>query len=183
MTEASFPFLPPARPSSAGQGATTGQGAARPQTVTSSNTLAAVRSVRLPAHLGVLIGLSAGTYALSLAAVTGLQSSSEAHIGADRARALAVIGAVQQDHTVLEQRLQAAGAAYQTAADAYAATGAGFTEMQARLTDLAAAVTAINGSAASLPSGVKLPAVSRSVAGAAGAAAPVVHATTTASGA
>lgn len=136
--------------------------------------------LRLPAHLGVFMGLSAGAYALSLAGITALQSSSEAALAADRAPALAVIEAAQRDHGALEARIQSARQAYEAAAAAYAATGAGFADMEARLKDLATAMTQLNGSAATLPSGVKLPSVSRS---AGAAAAPAVQATTTASGA
>lgn len=136
--------------------------------------------LRLPAHVGVFMGLSAGAYALSLAGVTALQSSSEAALAADRAPALAVIEAAQRDHAALEARITSARRAYEAAAAAYAATGAGFADMEARLKDLATAMTELNGSAATLPSGVKLPSVSRS---AGAAAAPAVQATTTASGA
>ena len=126
------------------------------------------------------MGLSAGAYALSLAGVTALQSSSEAALAADRAPALAVIEAAQRDHGALEARLESARSAYEAAAAAYASTGAGFADMEARLKDLAKAMTELNGSAATLPSGVKLPSVSRSAGSA--AAAPPVQATTTASG-
>ncbi len=136
-------------------------------------------SLGVPGHVGVILGLSTGAYALSLALVSGLQASSEAAIAAQRAPALATIAAVDRSQTKLEGDLARAQTAYESAAAAYAATGTGFQAMESSLGDLAAAVAAVNGAAASMPATVKLPAVSRSVTN---VAAPVVHATTAASG-
>lgn len=141
---------------------------------------AGFRRFPVPAHVAVLMGLSAGAYALSLAAVTGLQSTTEAGLAVDRAPAIAAIDAARRAHGELERRLEATRRAYEAAAAAYASTGDGFVAMEARLAELAGVVTEINGSAASLPTSVKLPAVTRTVSA---GAAPVVHATTTASGA
>ena len=142
-------------------------------------TLPALPSIAVPAHIGVLLGLSTGAYALSLAFVSGLQASSEAAIAAQRAPALATIDALDRGHTRLEADLLAARSAYEAAAAAYAASGAGFQDLEARLADLATVVAEVNGTAASMPTTVKLPSVSRSVSG---ATAPAVHATTGASG-
>ena len=136
-------------------------------------------SLGVPAHIGVMLGLSTGAYALSLALVSGLQASSEAALAAERAPALATIDAVDRSYVRLEADVQAARTAYEAAAAAYAETGTGFQDMEARLKDLAAAVAEVNGTAASMPTSIKLPSVSRSVSG---AVAPVVHATTGASG-
>lgn len=141
--------------------------------------LPAMPSLRVPAHIGVLLGLSTGAYALSLALVSGLQASSEAAIAAQRAPALATIGALDRGYASLEADLRAARSAYQAAAGTYAATGSGFQTMEARLADLAAAVGQVNGSAAAMPATVRLPSVSQAVSG---AAAPAVQATTGASG-
>lgn len=148
------------------------QSAARP-------AFAGLRTLGVPAHVGVIMGLSAGAYALSLAAVTGLQSSTEAGLAADRAPAIAEIDVLQRDHLELERRLESAKNAYQEAAAAYSSTGDGFAAMEAKLGNLATLMTEINGTAASLPTSVRLPAVSRNVSG---GSAPAVHATTTASG-
>lgn len=142
-------------------------------------TLPSLPSVGVPAHVAVLLGLSTGAYALSLALVSGLQATSDVAVAAQRAPALATIDSVDRGYARLEADLQAARAAYEASAAAYAATGTGFTDMEARLADLAKAVSAASGTAASMPSSVSLPSVSRSVSG---AAAPVVHATTAASG-
>jgi hypothetical protein len=150
-----------------------------PRTLDTGRTTLGLRSIRLPAHLGVLMGLSAGAYALCLAAVTGLQSLTESELAADRAPALETIRTVQQDHDRLEERLVAARSAYTAAAEAYRASGTGFAAMEARLSELSTLMTEINGTAAALPSSVKLPSVKKSVSG---GSAPAVHATTTASG-
>lgn len=150
-----------------------------PRTAMPSRAVAMVRSVRMPAHLGVLLGVAACGYALCLATVTGLQSSSEAQLAADRAPAIATIRIVQDNHARLEQRLGPARAAYAAAAEAYCVSGAGFATMEATLGELATLMTEINGTASSLPTSVKLPSVSRSVRG---GSVPAVHATTTASG-
>ena len=142
-------------------------------------TLPTLPSIGVPAHVGVLLGLSTGAYALSLAFVSGQQASSEALIAAQRAPALATIDAVDRGHTRLEADLKAARTAYEAAAATYAATGSGFQDLEARLADLADAVAKVNGTAASMPTSVRLPSVSRSVAA---APAPAVHATTRASG-
>ena len=64
---------------------------AYPRATESPRTISGLRSIRLPAHLGVLMGLSAGAYALFLAAVTGLQSLAESQLAADRAQATAAL--------------------------------------------------------------------------------------------
>ncbi len=136
-------------------------------------------SMAVPAHIGILLGLSTGAYALSLAFVSGLQTSAEAAVATERAPALATIDQLDRGHAQLERNLAAARSAYEGAAAAYAASGTAFTELEARLADLATAVAAVSGSAASMPTTVRLPSVSRSVRG---GSAPAVHATTGASG-
>lgn len=161
-----------------GRGPVTHEGFAAPA-ITAKPALAALRSVRVPAHVVVLMGLSAGAYAIAVAGVTGLQSRTESALAAARAPAIAAIETSQQEHARLEQRVEAARKAYEAAAAAYAATGNGLSTMESTLGDLVGVVTEINGSTASLPTSVKLPAISGSVSV---GAAPVIHATTTASG-
>lgn len=133
----------------------------------------------IPAHLGIILGLSTGAYALALAAVTGLQSTTEAATRLERAPTIAAIGELTAGHDRLTARLDAARAAYEAAAGAYAGAGLQVADLEARLNELAAAVTEVSGTAASLPSGVKLPPVSRTVSA---ISAPAVQATTGASG-
>jgi hypothetical protein len=135
--------------------------------------------VVIPAHLGIILGLSTGAYALTLAAVTGLQSSAEASTRLERARTIAAIGNLATGHDRLAARLDAARGAYEAAAGAYAGAGLEVADLEARLNALAVAVTEVSGTAASLPAGVKLPPVSRTVTS---VSAPAVQATTGASG-
>jgi hypothetical protein len=117
------------------------------------------RSISLPAHVGVLIGVSAGAYALSLAAVTGLQAGSERAIRAEREPVAAAIERLATQGGQLNARLEEARAAYEAAAARYAATGLGFQDVAARLADLTAAVSEVSDTAASLPTGVNRPTV------------------------
>lgn len=133
----------------------------------------------VPAHVGVLVGLSAGAYALTLAAVAGLQSSAEMAARAEQAPSVAAIEAMVGAHDALQVQLDRARAAYETAAGAYGSVGPEVAGLEARIADLSAAVADVSGTAASLPSSVKLPRVSRSVAV---APAPATQATTRASG-
>lgn len=133
----------------------------------------------VPAHVGVLVGLSTGAYALTLAAVTGFQSSAETASRAERAPTIAAIGEMVAARDSLQDRLDQARAAYEAAAGGYSSAGLEIAGLEARLAELAAAVTEVSGAASSLPSSVKLPRVSGSVAT---VRAPVIQATTGASG-
>jgi len=136
-------------------------------------------AISIPAHLGVILGLSAGAYALTLAAVTGLQSSAESATRLERAPTIAAIDAMAAGHDRLTARLDTARAAYEAAAGAYGDAGLQVADLESRLNALAAAVSEVSGTASSLPSGVRLPPVARSVTT---AAAPASQATTGASG-
>ncbi len=138
-----------------------------------------LRSVRTPPHIGILLGLSTGAYAMTLGGVTLLQSISEAALIADRTPAVAAIQILQQQHTVLDQRLARARSAYEQAAAAYASGGTDVATLEASLAELASAVSEIKGSAASLPTSFRLPAISTSVRA---IKAPAVHTNTAASG-
>jgi hypothetical protein len=129
--------------------------------------------------VGVLVGLSAGAYALTLAAVAGFQSQAETAARAEQAPALAAIEAMTASHDSLQRRLDQARAAYEATAGAYGSAGLEVANLDARLAELAASVGEVSGTASSLPSSVKLPRVAGSVAT---AKAPVVQATTGASG-
>lgn len=136
-------------------------------------------AMSIPAHLGVILGLSTGAYALALAAVTGLQSSAEAATRIERAPTIAAIDAMATDRDRLAARLDAARVAYEAAAGVYGDAGLQVVDLEARLNALAAAVSEVSGTASTLPSGVKLPPVSRSVTT---VVAPASQATTGASG-
>jgi hypothetical protein len=137
----------------------------------------------VPAHVGGLVGLATGAYSLTLAGITGLQSSSEVATRAARAPMVEAIGAMTTEHNGLQARLDRARVAYEATAGAYSDAGLAVAGLEASVADLAAAVAEVTGSASSLPSTVRLPAVSRSVTTVRAAAAPpATQATTGASG-
>jgi threonine dehydrogenase-like Zn-dependent dehydrogenase len=133
----------------------------------------------VPAHIGVLVGLSTGAYALTLAAVTAFQSSAETASRAERAPTIAAVGEMAAAHDGLQERLDQARAAYEAAAGAYSSAGLEVAGLEAKLAELAAAVTEVSGTASSLPSSVRLPRVAGTVTT---VKAPVTQATTSASG-
>ena len=134
---------------------------------------------RRPLHLGVFLGLSAGAYACSLAAVTAFQVQSEAVVAADRAPAARAIAELAAGHDALESRASIAGTAYGRASDAYDAVGRTLSDVEAQLADLAGVVGAVDGAAGALPDRVDLPRINRA---ATTVSRPTVHATTAASG-
>ena len=134
---------------------------------------------RRPYHVGVVLGLSAGVYAVSLAGVTALQSSSEQTLAAAQAPTVAALQVVAAGHDDLERRLADSGSAYQAAAADYQRAGDALGALESELDSLGMAVGKVTGVTSALPDRVALPSLPR-VPVAAGA--PAVHATTTASG-
>ena len=134
---------------------------------------------RRPFHLGVFLGLSAGAYAISLAAVTAFQAQSELVVAADRAPAARAIAELAAGHDTLESRASIAGQAYGRASVAYDAVGRTLSDVEVRLSDLAGVVGEVDGAANALPDRVALPRINRA---AATVSRPTVHATTAASG-
>ncbi len=138
------------------------------------------RSPRLPPHIAVLVGVSAGVYAASLAGVTAVQSETDAGLAEARAPYQAAAGAAAADHDRLEATLESALRRYDGLAERYRAAGDAMTDAEVGLDSLAERAAALTESAASLPTRFSLPAV-RSVPRAA-AAPPKTDATTRASG-
>lgn len=116
---------------------------------------------RRPLHVGVLLGLSAGAYAISLAGVTGLQSATDQATIAARQPALTALEAATAEHDRLEAELAAARASLGTAGDDYDQAAARVEDLQARLETLAAAVGALEGATMSLPTRIALPSAPR----------------------
>lgn len=143
--------------------------------------VAARRAVeaRRPYHVGVFLGLSAAAYAVSLAGVTALQSSSEQALAAAQAPSIAALQAVTAGHDDLERQLAAGGAAYEAAAGGYQRASDSLGSLEQELEGLSASVGKVTGVASALPNRVALPSLPKM---APIAAAPAVHATTTASG-
>jgi hypothetical protein len=135
--------------------------------------------MRRPIHLGIAVGVSASVYAVSLAAVTGLQSAQNAQIAADFAPAAAAVDRLDAVDSDLEARLEAASAAFDDSASAFSTVADQVPALEARLKDLAGTVSQIQGTSISIPSGGALPRVPK----AGGVVAkPPVHTTTSASG-
>ncbi|HSL33839.1 MAG TPA: hypothetical protein VK871_09340 [Candidatus Limnocylindrales bacterium] len=130
-------------------------------------------------HLAVFVGASAGLYAGSLACVAALQAASDRAVALERAPTEAAIVDLGAANDELEATVDRILASYEAAGERYDATVPRIADAEARLQDLAATVAEIEGAAANLPSRVSLPAVR---AAAPRAAAPTVHATTSASG-
>jgi hypothetical protein len=136
---------------------------------------------RRPVHVVVAVGVSAGVYAASLAAVTALQGSVDAQLAVDRAPSVAAVERVRAGNDSLERRLGELEAAYVTATGRYRAIAEGIAAHETALGALAAGVDAASGSAAALSvPQTRLPSVASSAVST--ATKPVVHACTTASG-
>lgn len=137
-----------------------------------------------PLHIGTFLGLSAGTYAVALAGVTGLQVATERDVAAARQPATAQVQLLAASHDKLDATIAAAGKTYERSAAAYAKMTSRLSALETRLNGLTGTVSALSGSTAALPTrvNISLPAVTRS-AGVVAAPAPATHATTGASGA
>jgi len=135
---------------------------------------------RRPVHLAVLVGASAGAYAISLAGVTALQSATDARVAADRGPASHAVDIVASGHDGLQASIDGAAGAFAVAADRYAAMTDRLAEMESSLDRLGQRVAKVTGAAGALPTRVSLPAVDRSTPPATRTKA--VHATTGASG-
>jgi hypothetical protein len=153
----------------------------RPRAATS--TPAARRNEALlttPARAAMLVGASAAVYAVSLAAVSGLQSSTDA---ARIARSQPWLEEVEESRAAndeLEAALLEASTEAQALGAAYEAAGRGIVTYEARLDALAALVAEVEGAAASLPSRIGLPKVT--VRGATRTTRPATTSTSGASG-
>jgi len=134
---------------------------------------------RRPAHLAVLLGASAGIYAVSLAGVTALQSATDRAVMDERAPLGAATSTLAGGHDAVETDLERAVRAYGTAVASYDQLGSRLDAMETSLDALAGTVSQVSGAAEALPGHVALPAVTRTVTT---RAAPVTHATTGASG-
>jgi hypothetical protein len=159
----------------------TAPGAGPSLTVVPSRALArpAARG-RRPVHVVVALGMTAGLYAVSLAAVTALQATADARVAADRAPTAGAVARLRDSHDALESRLTRLDDAYATAADRYTSVAAGISAHESALDALGEQVRTAVGSASKLavPS-ARLPGVSSTTAY---VSRPAVNACTTASG-
>jgi hypothetical protein len=114
----------------------------------------------MPARAGMLVGATAAVYAVSLAAVAGLQAMDDVETAALRQPYLDEVVAARATNDALETRLRDADSAARALAAAYGDTVEDVAAFQARLDSLAALVAEVEGSAAALPDRIRLPSVS-----------------------
>lgn len=114
----------------------------------------------MPARAGMLLGVSAAIYAVSLAGVSGLQAQGDAELIARRQPYLDTIARIRAANDDLEAGVMRAGAQAEALGRSYTATADTMSAQQARLEALAALVAEVKGSAAALPARISLPSVS-----------------------
>jgi hypothetical protein len=146
-----------------------------------------------PYHLGVALGLSAGIYAGSLAAVSMLQFEHDRDLIADRAPVRDAIELLGRNHDAMAASLDRAGAAYEGASARYAELATGLEALHADVVGLSDKLVTINKLAAIDASGLggavrrggsRLPTVARSISKSRSTSAPPAsNATTGSSGA
>jgi len=117
---------------------------------------------RLPVRVLTLAGVSTATYALSLAAVTALQSAAEAAVMADREPVASLIDDVSARNDRLAGQLDGLTATDGLLATSYESTTAAIGELETSLGELASTVARVDGAARALPAAVALPPVVRS---------------------
>lgn len=137
--------------------------------------------VRRPLHLAVLVGVSTGLYAGSLAGVTALQSVADRSVIADRAPAVIVADEASSRHDALVSGVDDATRRYQLLAARYADLGREIDDYEQALDELVATADAITGSIQDLPTRIRIPSVPAMPA-AGPRTQPATHATTGASG-
>jgi hypothetical protein len=124
-----------------------------------------VTEPRRPVHLAVVVGLSAGAYAVSLAGVTAFQSTSDRDLVAANGPAADAVQTLQSEHNPLDDRLAVAASTDDAPTTAYADISNQLAAMEKKLGKLAVEVRKVQGSAAWTPPpppAAKLPTVSRS---------------------
>lgn len=144
----------PTRPHVLPRPATPGVRAARPAVAKKEAIL------NTPTRAGMLIGASAAIYAVSLAAVSGLQYQSQAELAARNQPMLDAVSSTRAANDALEASIQAASVRLQSVAADYGTVGQDMTAYQARLDSLAALVAKVRGSAAAMSTHMSLPSVS-----------------------
>ncbi len=135
-----------------------------------------------PARAGMLIGVSAAVYAVSLAGVAGLQFQTEAATAQAQAPIVTAVERTRAANDALEAALLAADARAQALEADYAMMGPDAAAFQERLNELASLVAQVQGSAAALPAAIRLPTVKTHGAVVGSGKAPATSAVTSASG-
>ena len=136
---------------------------------------------RLPPHLAVLVGISAGAYAIALAGVTALQSTADATVIAQRRPPQLTADLAARQHDTIDDSLAEAFERYAELVDRYDQAGVRLSVVEASLDGLATRAAGLTTSAAALRvTPFSLPRVSASVTRS--VPRPTTHATTRASG-
>jgi len=136
--------------------------AARPTVIASTAALAKPRGDALHStatRAGVIVGVSAAIYAVSLAAVAGLEANSQAQAAADAQPALNALAATTSENDAMNAAISDANARLQQLAHDYDSTSTDMSAYQAKFDQLSALVAKIQGSAAAMNAHFKLPAV------------------------
>jgi hypothetical protein len=138
---------------------------------------------RRPVHLAVLVGASASAYAITLAGVTALQSTTDARTVADREPGAHAADVMSSGNDALESSLDEATQVFEVAAGRYARLTPRLGDMETSLDALGTRVERVTGAADSLPGRVSLPRITTSTSTVTRTVTkPTVHATTGASG-
>ena len=117
---------------------------------------------RRPLHLAVLFGASTAIYAISIAGVASIQSTTDRALIAKQAPADDAATRLRDGHDALEARLASAAAAYARAAAGYDALVTTLDTTETALGDYAGRVEAVTGASSRSPR-FGLPSVSSKV--------------------
>ena len=137
---------------------------------------------RTVVHVPLLAVASVGIYAVSLSGVALLQAQHDQAIAAERQPLLDAVARTAAERSVTQTAIRRAADALAGASDRYSTTIDASSQLDAALAALAAQVAETTGAAARLPTSVALPAAPARVVVQSAAVAPVVQATTGASG-
>ncbi len=136
---------------------------------------------------GMLVGVSAAVYAVSLSTIAGLQAQTQLDAAARQGPAFDAVGRAKAGNDSLQAAVEAADARVRALATQYESVSSGVAGYQARLAELSQLVSLAEGSAAKLNANFTLPTVTMhgaiSAGGVGGGGGSVaVTTTTTASG-
>ena len=134
----------------------------------------------MPARAGVLFGVSAAIYAVTLTSIAGMQAQTEADAAARNQPAIDAVARARAANDALEAAIKDADARVRTMGGQYNSVSQDVAAYQAQLAGLSALVAKIQGTAAALKTTIQLPTVTMH--GAVGGGGGGVVTTTAASG-
>jgi hypothetical protein len=118
-------------------------------------------SPRRPYHLGVALGLSTATYAVTLAAVTCLQVADDRALLSEREPVHDAIDLLADHHETMVRSLQTAREQYEQATTGYAALTGQVAAVHRRIDRLGRTVSALEGVGLRIPDRIDLPPVTK----------------------